>query len=542
MAAAEGIKSVPSKLLNYFKKMGKGKLIRLIVLAVLAIAIIAAITVFLNQKTYTVLYSGMNPSDTGEVLATLSEMGVDAKSQGEDTILVTDDQVDEIRLELAAKGYPSSGMNYDIYSSASGLGTTDAEKQVYYQYQLQANLRSTIMQMDKVEDATVYVDLGEDSSFVLSENNKPATASIMLTLRDEATLSKQEVMAITELVSKSVSGMEPDNVRVVDSQMNLYSTGSDNDVQTADSHIALQNNVKDQLQQQIVNLLGPVFGEDNVLAEVSVNLNFDTKHTESVEYSTPEDNPDGIVVSMKELVEAITNNTDDSVAGLDANGNASQYLATLDENGDAVYYNISREVNYEVNQATTQVDEAQGQIESLSVSVVLNSSNVDDYADEVKSLVATAIGANVDNITVQMLPFEAAAAQAEQQAAEASAAQQVEQQIASSEQGAQTLRLVIVVIAGLVAVIILFAIIKMFRPQKVEAAGVGGFEVMIGDEPRSMSASAYGPSSASSSASADSREIDFNSSKDNNLAALEDYIGKNPDSAANLLRNWLNEE
>jgi flagellar biosynthesis/type III secretory pathway M-ring protein FliF/YscJ len=203
-----------------------------------------------------------------------------------------------------------------------------------------------------------------------------------------------------------------------------------------------------------------------------------------------------------------------------------------------VYYNVSREVNYEVNQTSTQIEEAQGQIESLSVSVILNSSNIDDYVDEVKTLVATAIGADAEKITVQMLPFEAAAAEAEQDAAEVSAAQQVEQQIASSAQGAQTLRLVIVVIAGLVAVIMLFAIIKMFKPQKAEAVGVGGggFDVMVGDEPRPASSF-----SAVSGSTIDDMEIDFNN-KDSKLSALEDYIGKNPESAANLLRNWLNEE
>lgn len=538
-AASEGIKSAPSKILNYFKKMEKGKLIRLIVLAVLVIAIITAVTVFLNQKTYTVLYSGMDPADTGEVLSMLSEMGVDAKSQGQDTILVSDDQVDKIRLELAAKGYPSSGMNYDIYSSASGLGSTDAEKKVYYQYQLQANLRNTIMQMEKVEDATVYVVLSEDSSFVLSDNRKPASASVMLTLSDGATLSKTEVNAIAALVSKSVAGLDPKNISIVSSDMELYSASSEDDFQTADSHIALQNSVKTQLQEQIVSLLGPVFGEDNVLAEVSVILNFDTKKTESVEYSTPPGTTEGIVVSMQELVEAITNDADGNVAGIDANGNASQYLQSLDENGNAVYYNISREVNYEVNQATTQIEEAQGQIEKLSVSVILNSSNVDDYADEVKGLVATAIGADVGNITVQMLPFEAAQAQAEQDAAEASAAALVEQQMANSAQGAQTLRLVLVLIAGLVAVILLFALIKTFRPQKTEPAGmgggaVGGFDVTIGDEGQPVYSPTYGSAE-------DNLEIDIKN-KDNKLSALEDYIGKNPESAANLLRNWLNEE
>lgn len=529
MALSDSVKSMPAKIAEYVK--GKG--IRLIVLGGLIIAIIIAVAVFLNQKTYTVLYSGMDASETGEVLSVLSEMGIDAKTEGEDTILVPDGEVDEIRLKLAAQGYPSTGVNdYSIYSSASGLGTTDSEKQVYYKYQLQANLRTTIMQMEKVENAVVNLDLGEDSSFVLSDKEKPATASIMLTLMDGQTLSSDEVKAITELVASSVSGLDTENVRIVDSQMTLYSASDDTGVQTADSHLALQQSVQDQLQEQIVNLLGPVFGEDNVLAEVSAVLNFDNRQTQSVEYSTPAGSTEGIVVSMKELVEAITNDPDGDVTGIDANGNASQYLETLGESDSAVYYDVSREVNYEVNQTTTQIEEAQGQIDSLSVSVILNSSNIDDYADEVKNLVATAIGADTENITVEMLPFTASAAA---QAAEEEAAQEAlryEQELARSQQGARTLRLIIVVIASLIVVLFLFAIVRMFRPQpQVEAAGLGGLDIMVGDE-------AEMPGEDDASEAIKDLEI---KEKDGNLSALEEYIGKNPESVANLLRNWLNE-
>ena len=527
---AFSFKDIPSRIANHFKKMEKSKRVRLAVLTILIIVIVIGLAVFLNQKTYTVLYSGMEASDTGEVLTMLNEMGVNAKTEGEDTILVADDEVDEIRLELAAKGYPSSGVNdYSIYSSASGLGTTDSEKQVYYTYQLQAYLRTTIMQMDKVESATVLIDLGEDSSFVLSDNEKPATASVMLTTKNGETLSSGEVEAIRALVATSVSGLDPNNVTIVDSQMTLYATNDEDGVQTADTQLTLQNNVQDQLQEQIINLLSPVFGENNVLAQVSVTLNFDSTKKESVEYSLPADSTDGIVVSMKELVEAITNGADGGVAGVDANGNASQYLASLDENDNAVYYNISREVNYEVNQTTTQIEEAQGRVEDLSVSVILNSSSADDYADEVKTLVATAIGASADNITVEMLPFEAAAEAAEENAAAELNAQEYAQQVASSEQGAQTLRYVIIAIAAIIIMVFLLSIVKMLRPQKMKAAGVGGVDIIVDDD------------AGSGEPEPEDDDIEIKE-KDNNLNALEDYIGKNPESVANLLRNWLNEE
>lgn len=528
MALSDSVKSASEKINEYLK----GKRLRFFVLVGLIIAIVIALTVFLNQKTYTVLYSGMEASETGEVLSLLSEMGVDAKTEGEDTVLVPDGQVDEVRLELAAQGYPSTGVNdYSIYSSASGLGTTDSEKQVYYKYQLQANLRTTIMQMEKVENAVVNLDLGEDSSFVFSENEKPPTASIMLTLRGDETLNDGEVRAITELVAKSVSGLETENVRIVDSQMTLYSTDGEPGVQSADSHITLQQNVQNQLQEQIVNLLGPVFGEDNVLAEVSVILNFDNKQTQSVEYSAPTSSPEGLVVSMQELVEAITNDADGggTPAGLDANGSASQYLERIGES-NAVYYNVSREVNYEINQTTTEIQEAQGQIEDLSVSVILNSSNISDYVDEVKNLVATATGAATDKITVEMLPFIGSEAAQEADAAAAEQAQQYQEQLMNSQQSAQTLRIVIIAIAALIIMLFLFAIVKMFRPRQVEAVGMGGIDIIVDDDGNVMDATEEGV-----------KDIEIKD-KDTALSALEDFIGKNPESVANLLRNWLNEE
>jgi flagellar M-ring protein FliF len=528
---ANALTKLPSKIAESFKKMSKGQKTRIVVLAIIVIIIVIAVSVVLNQKNYTVLYSGMNASEAGEVLQTLTDMGVDAKAQGDDTILVEESQADTVRMELAAQGYPNSGVSYDIFQNASGLGVTEMEKQTYYKFQLQENLRQTINKMDKVKDSVVTLDLGENSSYVLSENKAPATASVMLTLKDaKSTLDSSEVKAIAELVSSGISGMTPDDVRIVDSQMHLYNGEGDSGEEAAvDTQMGLQSNVQQQLQSQVINMLNPVFGEGNVLAQVNVKLNFDDKTTETVKFEPPVDGEEGLAVSMKELVEAIGSDQNGSVAGVDANGSASEYLSALASDDGAKYYNISREANYELNQTKEQIKGAKGKIEDLSVSVVLNEgSGAGDYSDQVKQLVATAIGVNEERITVQAMPFQEAAE--DNEVTNAMAAQE---EIMKNAQSASTLRLVIIAVTALVILIILFMIARMFRKNKAEEMP-SGMEY-VADEVIIPGAIPVHDDTADVN-------LDDLEDEDNKLSILEDYINKNPESVANLLRNWLNEE
>jgi flagellar M-ring protein FliF len=509
--------------------MSKGQRTRIIVLAIIVVVIVIAVSTFLNQKSYAVLYSGMDASEAGEVLQTLTDMGVDAKAQGTGTILVEESQADTVRMELAAQGYPSTGIKYDIFQNAAGLGVTEMEKQTYYKFQLQENMRQTINKMDKIKDSVVTLDLGENSSYVLSDNKEPATASVMLTLKDESSkLDSTEVKAIAELVASSISGMSVDDVRIVDSQANLYNAGGDDEATAVDTQMGLQSSVQQQLQNQITNLLTPVFGDGNVLAQVNVKLNFDDTTTETVEFQPPADGTEGLAVSMKELVEAIGSEDDGAVAGVDANGSASEYLAALESDDGATYYNISREANYELNQTKKQIKEAKGKIEDLSVSVALNeNSDAASYAEQAKLLVANAIGVDEDRITVQTLPFQEPAAASGNEVTDAI---QTQQEMLNSVQSASTLRLVIIAVTALVVLIILFMIVRMFRkkPEPVSGVEYVADEVII---PGAI------PVQDGSDVNLDDLEAE-----DGKMSILEDYINKNPESVANLLRNWLNEE
>lgn len=502
-----------------------------IALSLVAITAIVCAAILLNQKKYTVLYSGMTTEDAGEMLTMLEEMGVDAKAQGTGTILVDSDNADEVRMELAAEGYPSSGLNYDIFSNASGLGTTDMEKQVYYQFQLQENIRKTLLRMSKVKDAMVNINLEEDSAFVLSSDEKQASAAVMLELKSGEKLTNSEVKAIAELVSKSVSGLSADNVRIVDSEMNLYSASDDEDEYTnTDSQLELQQTVQKNFQQQVVNLLTPVFGEGQVLAQVNVRLNFDKQSTESIEFSPPEGSTEGLVTSLTELEETISNydgTTGTESTGTDANVDTPIY-PTTDGNSEAAYKKVSRDVTSQINQTKTLLETAQGQIEDLSVAVILNSTGMTaDYTDQVVNLVASAIGVSPDNITVELLPFF------EDTGDTGSSALNTGAEAAADTQSDLWKGMFI---AMGVIVLLMFILIILIKVRNADA--------------RKRAYAALASEQMHIDLVADESLEDINEAgqhipteqKNTALTEVEEYIDKSPEAVAMLLRSWLSDD
>lgn len=527
---ANALTKIPARIAESFKKMTKGQKVRLFVLIAIVVAILIVVSVVLNQKNYVVVFTG-SAAEAGDVMTALDDLGVDYKPQGAGTILVEESVAPSVKMQLAAQGYPSNGFNNEIFQNAAGLGMTDMEKNKYYQFQIQENIRQTILKIDKVQDAVVNLDLGESSSYVLSSDETKPTASVMLTLKNNQMLSDSEAKTIAMIVSGAVSGMSDEDVRIVDSQSHSYSTNGDNVISGVDTQLGLQDEVRQNLQTQVTNLLAAVVGEANVRATVNVRLNFDSKTTDSVKFSPPvEGSTEGIAVSMKNLVEEITNDANGSVAGLDANGDASQYLNALNENADnSKYYQASTEANYELNQIKEHIVAEKGQIEELSVSVIINSDAVDDYSEEFKQLVTTAIGVDPERITVIPLPF----AKVDDTAAQDALNEQ--QEMLSSMQSAETTRLMIILATVLIVMIFLLMIIRTFKRKPEPALAEGGFEYIADEEiiPGQMTRP---------QPSFDEIRLEDFEKTDDKLSILEDYIGKNPESVANLLRNWLNED
>lgn len=603
------LKKTFKKLAERFKSLTGGQKTRLFVLVALVAIIIVAASVLLNRKSYDVLYSGMDSADAGEVLTLLSEMGVDAKTQGSDTILVDSAKADAVRMQLAAEGYPQSGYNYDIFALASGLGATDVEKNVYLQFQLQEHLRQAILTFSEVEDVVVNLSLSKDNNFVLNTDEIPATASVVLKLREGAAFTNAKARTIAELCT-SVRGLKVENVRIMDSELNLYDLSEQDDYAIVTDQLSLQRAVRENLKEQVVTLLTPVFGPSGVLAEVNVALDFDDATEESVVFNPPvEGMEDGLAVSIKELAETVKGeDAAGEVSGTEANGTGdTSVYPNVEGDENSVYSSVSKEANYELNEIRTQIKRAKGRIVSLSVSVLLDSSVLEeDYTESVRNLVATAIGVDVGRITVERLPFARLSADSD-----ISAAYNAQKEMLAAANQAQIVRMLITAGTVIAVFLLLLAVIRtLARPAKAVKEIEGGVEgeqpvyyegdydrqsefaedaaykddqagaVMDfavgedgelppeGAEPgktkkgekkgklrgwggRKGGMDAAGEMSAEeaerATAEAEAEEAkiplpEIEIKEDQNLTQLENFIEKNPEAVALLLRSWLSDE
>ena len=526
--------SIGGQIKTFFTGLSRGEKIRFFVLVGVVIALSILVASLLGRTTYATLYSGLSAGEAGEILRALEDMGVPAKTQGTDTVLVPQERVSDLRMRLSADGYMSTDFDYAIFDRATGFGTTDLEKQTYYQYQLQAHLRNYILRMEKIQDCLVIVNLPRESSFVLSANTQPATASVMLEVRGGAMLTKSEANAIAQTVASGVPGLQPENIRIVDSKMNLYSIDGAGGIDTAvgvNQQFELEEQVKDRLEQQVVNFLEPVFGREKIKASVNVALNFDKELIQAVKFEPPvAGETDGIIVSMQELYESSRTGVDaGGVPGTDSNGMGTVFYPYDGLDDDEVYNKVLREMNYEINETTSQLEKAQGTIKDLSIAVLIDAEAVpEDYTSNVANLVAKAIGVGEDYITVERLPFTFT---------DTSFQDMLDEQnkyMADMQRNA----LIRTVITGLIILVLGLAVLSLIRTI---------LRGMMEGQRQRAAAEAYAAAGGNIDYIADGDEkiqyedFDLNT-KNENVQQLEKFIDKDPQAVAQLLRNWLTDD
>ncbi len=515
---------------EFFGRMERGRLIRLIVLFVLIVAIIITAVSLLGRTRYATLFHGMSPEDAGEVYALLREQGVDARAQGTTAIEVPVELVDSLIIELAAQGYPKSGLSYELYTNMQAFGTTEVEKEAYRVAQREENVRKTLMRLDKVVDAIVLLTPANQPAFVIDDAASPAMASVTLTLANGVErLTQQEALLVAQVVATAEAYLEPENVVVLDTKANYYDLSGDSPAQSVSEHEALRESTQRRLERQVISLLSPVFGDDKVHASVNVELDFDRSVSESIVFSPPvEGSEEGIEVSIKELSETVNGTiSEGGVVGQDPNGTAPSYPEVASGAGGD-YAMVSREANMEINQVKTQLERAAGRIVDLSVAILLDLADErvpEDYSSDVTALVSQALGISDASVTVRRLPY--LPVEEEEETEPTFLERLLEPAMLST--------VIIAVSAIVVALLLMMMLRTMFKKAAPVAAleGAGQF----------VDVSALDEGEFDDLEALEGEEIEQigTGGKAVNREQIENFIERDPESAAALLRNWLSD-
>ena len=168
---------------------------------------IAALFIWAGRTTYAPLMTNLNPEDAANIMHTLREKGIPFIVDGSGrNISVPGETVNETRLQLATLGMPQSGVvGYEVFDKQS-LGTTSFVQKLNQKRAREGELMRTINSIRGVKRSRVHLAIPERSTFV--EDQKKATASVVLDLEPGVVLNEKQIFGISNLVSRAVEGLE----------------------------------------------------------------------------------------------------------------------------------------------------------------------------------------------------------------------------------------------------------------------------------------------------------------------------------------------
>lgn len=399
---------------------GLSKTVKVIIVAGIVVTLVVVVLVLaLGSRTeYTELFTNLTGEDMTKVCAYLNETGAVYEVKGENTIMVPEDQEAKLKAGVIGGGYLDSGANYNLYLTNISSLSTESDRAQLILYQLQDRLEATIRNLDGVHDATVNIAMGEDRRYVLSQDNTiEASASVTVTMTDDAPISDKVAEAIRNTVSHAVQGLEIDKVDIRDSQGNTYDGTSGGDISdVAAKRMEIEDSVNKRLSRQVLAVLRPIYGEGNVDVAVNTTVSMSSSYSESTTYDQPDwakENADGEGIIGHMEWEGYIDRGDNAaggVVGTQPNADLNTYVEQYQPDGTEDALRGSGSKDFENDKTVTQSQRMAGYIEDVTVSVTINSDVPNRIsADALVKHVANAVGLTgqdqTDKISVLSAPF-----------------------------------------------------------------------------------------------------------------------------------------
>ncbi|KQZ74134.1 flagellar M-ring protein FliF [Sphingopyxis sp. Root214] len=375
---------------------------------------IAALAYFTMQAApQAQLFAGLDDTDKAAVADALQTQGIGHSIDPTTGALTVDaDKLHQARIALAGQGLPKAAPSGDSLIAALPMGSSRAIEGEALRSAREADLSRTIETIDAVKSARVHVAAAEPSLFV--REDKPATASVMLTLQNGRSLSDGQVQAIRFLVASSIPGMNADQVSVIDQRGALLSdTASGSDMKA----FQLQLQVEDRFRRALDTLLGPMLGAGNYTVEVHADVDM------SESQATRESFPENDRALTSEQITRSTSGTSAPAVGIPgALSNQPPQATTITATGPqpvppgaapapGTESNENAARAYEVGREISVTHSPQGKLRRVSVAVALNQGKKAlTQADltKIDNLVKGAIGYDAtrgDLVAINQRPF-----------------------------------------------------------------------------------------------------------------------------------------
>ncbi len=264
---------------------------------------------------------------------------------------------------------------------------TDFERDINLRRALTKNLEQHILSLDDVDAVDVMIDIPKDS--LLIEDEKPFTASIIVTPKPGAELTKNKIEGLVKLVKFAISGLSDENIVITDhtgKMLNDFEGMEDVDrLELAKREIKEQTRLEQYFKGELLSALQFSFGEDRVyIYKFSIDLDMSKETSHTNEYfgiTLVEDNlstpySEEVVIPSTTL-SSEQSKTDWTGTGINPEGPPGQEGQTPPQYAELseLYgeYHQSTDINNQaINLRETDREERPWEIKNISVSVAID--------------------------------------------------------------------------------------------------------------------------------------------------------------------------
>lgn len=518
---------------TFWDSRSKRQKITYVVTTASVIALAIFLTMFLSKTTYVKLYSDVSPSEIGRIKEVLDGQGITYVIDPSGTaISVPEKQIDNLRVSLAAEGFPDSGMtDYSFFSDNAGFGTTDNEFNMIKLAAMQTELANLIKGIEGIKDAKVMLTLPTEGIFV-NDSATEASAAIMLKTNPGQNFSDKQIASLYNLVSKSLPNLSNDNIVIQNQYFDYFDLkdSGNSSGQSATDQMGIKKTIERDIQRQVQMMLGTMMGRDKVVVSVTTDIDFKVEQrVENLVSPVDEENMQGIALSVQRITETFSGNNPivgGTPEGEDPTDNRTTFVEGEAGNGD--YERLEETINNEVNRIRKDIVESPYKIRNLGIQVMIEPPTADDPASlepevqqDIERILASIVRTTLDQEVSGELTDELLAEKI------AVSIQPLRGKVVEFEDTKTAIPWWIYVVAGALVLIIIVLIVLFLRKRNKDADLAAALDLL--------------------EQKGDAVQVDdINEEQDTEATArrkqLEKMAKDKPEEFAKLLRSWIAEE
>ncbi len=407
---------------EFFKNLGPTKRLSVIAVSVIAVAALATMVLMATGRDYIPLFTNIPSEQVSHIIAKLKEKNIpfSLKDDGT-TITIPKDLLHSTQMTLMSEmGSNKMGnIGLEIFDKQD-FGMNSYAQKINYQRALQGELMRAINTLSAVKQSKVILALPNKKTFL--EEGSPASASVVVELRQGKELTSDQIRGIRYLVANAVEGLDADKVTVLDERGKVLTRALDGATSGSSEIMELKKNIEGEYENRIEGILAKVVGQARVVAKVDATLNH--RVIQSVEELV---DPDKTAIRAQTSEEESLDGSRVNPTGVP--GSRANLPGAEDAGQVSFRQDVKKEIkttNYDVPKTVKNIKEAAGNVERISVAVVVDGINKtvtkEDGSQETKwtarspeelqkyeTLVKNAIGFNAargDSVKIENIQFQ----------------------------------------------------------------------------------------------------------------------------------------